>query len=1747
MKPIQDKYPIFEANQVLTSRHLNEVFDYLNEQERLTRANLIGIGIECGLEIRLETNGNVKTIHLSHGCGVSSAGYILIEPEDLDLVSYQKYTLPLDIDYPQFKYESAGISVQFPLWELFPKGEPNTVLLGNINNFLDDKVVILFLELKNEGLRNCSPNNCDDKGNEVTATVKPLLIEKGNLEKIIAKANKLGTEYTATDLESVLLARLNLPDLRLPRYNVPNTAPVSSNDVLAAFHAVFQKNKLATNTGDALTATYKAFMPLVIETFPGDPFADFDQNFGFLDGIPTSTSQVRFLPYYFDFFDDLIQAYDEFRWKAASLMCACCPPEDLFPRHLMLGMPDPSFATNPGIYRHDFLSSPAIKGCEERKAEVIQLFSRLVEMVNNFTNNPTPPVFANFEVARKLMPVRITPSKLADVPISQKAIPYYYLQDGVPPLFQLWNVEKTRRNRANQNLSFRSDEYLPKAPIFVTAALKYDLEPYNFLRIEGHLGKKVVDVMDTLIAFKTDNRLPIDIIALRTGEFDARQAVDLSKEVCHFEDLEAIYDAFRDQFISSLGKTLASFYTRKISKVVSLADDFKASLIHSINPDFKVEPSTFGALLETHFASLSKSKTTKTAVLKRVAAVNIKDAFLSESAVIQATASYAEVLLDICNYLKDRLLSGFDLTAFRDLFNRLETLNAQFKTQINTADTEWNSLFNLLEAVRYANEMEAFRSIGEEYRKRLIEIKKQLFLSNYLLKNPGIQHKAGVPMGGTFILVYHDDPTPIRLLPNLAAGINSMKANFTKVGFATDSSETITKAFERLQVKGDAAQVDPDIQLILSEMSKQIVKPDFEIGKGIRIKTAEKIIAETVNEFADGTVIADFYLPYICCSDCSPIQYIMAKDPLNFSVNIGCNSSDKGAKVIVTPWGGTAPYKLKINNEDFKDQAAELLLKTGKYTLILRDSEGTLSDSQQIEIVAPLTLGLPNFDCGDGNQYVAVIEISGGTPPYTANKGKILNDKTFFGESLPGNTNIEIIITDSRKCTASVVLNHSCIPDLAFSVNIGCTSSKNEALVEILPTGGVEPYEFQIGQKDFAPLQEAVTLPSGLSTITVRDSVSTKVQQDITVPATLALIIVEFINDPRTKAYQARIQVSGGSAPYKSSTGKQISENEFITDPIPAGESGKFEVVDSKNCSFGTEIQNLSFTVNIECTNADDQAKVVVTPVGGTAPFKLKINDEDFKDLIDENFLSAGKYVLILSDSKDLLSASQQIEIPAHLSIGEPGFDCVGDNNEYVASFLITGGTQPYTAQPGNVSESNYFSNPLPGNTDIDIIVTDSRNCSATITINHSCVSDLTFSTTISCTSANNEAMVEIIPSGGVVPYQFQVGTNPVTTLSEAIALSPGTYSITLFDSVGTSVSNEVTIPAMLELNIAEFICDKETKTYTARIQVSGGTAPYKSKAGEITSENEFVTNPIPDGELIIFEVVDGKKCSRSIEVQHICDEPCQLPCEGQSRKCAYRLWLQPPVDGTEYIEYNQLENLKLRYNGKPVDLPDANQLLQIPVDALNKNFVNAMTQTIGKLNEIIRNVLNEMFGDVGKTRLAITYEPSEGDPFGILWIEYFVCESFNLEFDYMFQKPEQDLKLRFRYTNEPDEAGNPFNGTISTNFGMNNERNVVPAFDCRERNQCVGSDFANLCLEKIGNPDFSIRQMDNSFFNLTSITKNKTLVSWVWDIINTTAQEPFYTGESLDAIIPKPIGIVRLTVINKNGCFAFIDKGIEQ
>src|SRR5690606_26302054 len=51
------------------------------------------------------------------------------------------------------------------------------------------------------------------------------------------------------------------------------------------------------------------------------------------------------------------------------------------------------------------------------------------------------------------------------------------------------------------------------------------------------------------------------------------------------------------------------------------------------------------------------------------------------------------------------------------------------------------------------------RALKAAYRRRLRELQLLTNLLHYARKHPGMEHKAGVPKGGTFIVVYHETPS----------------------------------------------------------------------------------------------------------------------------------------------------------------------------------------------------------------------------------------------------------------------------------------------------------------------------------------------------------------------------------------------------------------------------------------------------------------------------------------------------------------------------------------------------------------------------------------------------------------------------------------------------------------------------------------------------------------------------------------------------------------------------------------------------------------------------------------------------------------------------------------------------------------------------------------------------------------------------------------------------------------------------
>jgi len=1202
MQPLQDQFPVFEANQVLSSSSLNNIFNYLDEQERLTRANLIGIGIVCGLECKLLT-GAKTTISIAKGCGVSSQGYLFVQPDDIILTAYREnYTLPADLDYLPFRISP---TVQYPLWELFSDGTSNTTPLDNITGFLDDKAVLLFLELKKSGLRNCSPNNCDGKGSEVTASLKHLLIKRDDLTAIIANGN----EQAASDPAALFQAAMALPDIKLPRFDVPSFSPISSNDIYAAYVNVFAPVNLAQTTGTALSATYTAFKPLLVDMYPADPFSNFSTVYAFLDKTPVSSDQVYFLQYYYDFFDDLLRAYDEFRHLAASLLCTCCPSDALFPRHLPLGLlrPDPGY--QPDVFRQEFRASSALGACKQQLSVARKLFQRLVEMTGQFTDTPALPKLKRGVFYIRDPQIRVTPSNIGNRPLADRAIPYYYQETGVPPLYQVWNPEKTAGNRANQNLSYRYDEYVPAAPPFVSAPLAYDLEPYNFLRIEGHLGKNYQSVLRTLLYLKSANRLPIECIALRSGYYDATQSVDLSKESAVFQDLETLYSALKAELLTTLVEGLIYLYNIPIPNFNNMAllavnnntglpgGTPKNAVLQSLAPYYQFPAASVGAWFEKYFANLDASPfiaVNPNAINPTVmAGLYAELVSATGTATNELPSAYYPDAIGIYYFTKlaETLPASLDLLNYADFENKFMNLQGIMRyfgslpviqpgADSNSSPVE-EDLIDHFDEVLFTCKLEPIKAVYDEYLNRINTLRRKEFFSEFLLDHPGIQHKAGTPLGGTFIIVYHQQPP---VLMDMVSNVNVASNRATPI-IANTFNAALTANLSNIRGLSSAISrisnnsilaLNPDIGLILGAVSGQISSNGTDAPAVNSSDPLTAIIATAVAGLVDGTVIADFYLPYRVSSDNVGVQYVLPKITPHFGCSAGCPDSNGIAPVTITANGGLPPYEIKIDAQDYVPLSDTVNLAVGVHTLVIRDAEYAESINQSVTIAAPISFTDISYTCKADMTYTATFTVSGGTPPYTAvnptDATAVSGSYSYTSRSINSGEALTIAFVDSNQCSGNVVLTKTCQPTPNFSYKLGCPNTDGVAPVTITATDGLPPYEIKIDDQNYAALSDAINFTGGEHTVTIRDSAQTEsIPQTITIGPPITFGPVQYTCDDAGTAYTATFTVIGGAPPYTVVNPSDASAvpggNSYTSRPIKSRTRLKVEILDSNQCS----------------------------------------------------------------------------------------------------------------------------------------------------------------------------------------------------------------------------------------------------------------------------------------------------------------------------------------------------------------------------------------------------------------------------------------------------------------------------------------------------------------------------------------------------------------------------------------------------
>ncbi len=1111
-------YPIFEADQILTSGHLNDLVVYLEEQERLTRNKLIGIGIACGLELKYAGGRGRKATAISKGVGVTSEGFLVVMDETICThIREKEYTDP--VDYPDLK--GMKLMEMLTAEEAALEESKDVSPLSTVSeNFLQEKAVLLYLEKLDEDLKNCIPEDCNDKGKKRIFTIRKLLVEKADLRALISAKEGYRNAQTETTLAQDVNGAFYLPEIGMQKVVVPAAHGVSFSSLQGVFNSAIVNG--IPQMVSALSKSERVAARL-FQDVKGIKYNESTLRSGFEEAYKKTLSEnAAHQQYFYDFLCDLADAYDEFREHAFDLLSICCPNESLFGCHLMLGDALPTGDCAPSVYRHGWYPSPILDTPNHLHEKVKCLFDRLFLILENFR------IPSDFDI-------EITPSKSTMYPLSQRAQPFYYSDNSENELQQNWDYESKRRCKNRIGISKFSERFANRVPLkslVATRRLTGRMAENDFFRIEGHIGENYRNALQEIQGQRDQFGLAFDIVAVKLGrQPDAKTRAELTQEYqCSFQDLDAQYARLRQEMLCFLTKESNYFadieYNPKSGgsstgsgaaagagdlksppkntgkAVFDYTDYSKYSHKYYQPPSGGITGGGQGFAMKKAATGQGKSGTVGELVMSNF--INTNSYVYNVSNILNevlvspwgaATFDYGTILLriqyplqmialieDAVQAIPDDLYE-LDYDDFKAVYVKLLDKAKEFKAKIeeNLASDDFQAVGNEedisdhLDRFVFDCNLMGFQVMYSEYRARVDKIEKQSLLSEYAKTHRGLEHTAGVPKGGTFVLVYHDENTASRPstgrpkfdLDELTAGFSgtafdrgnilagtNLRANTPKTEL---KKSAIPERFELVEAAAESSFRPKDISRNpLENIGNFVLNPALNFNFDL---------SRLVNK----TVVADFSLPYICCSDCPPVSYVFpqTKASLSLPKNVFCTPDSEGEKYpfIVSPEGGVVKGTGVSEEEGrFVFDPSDAAVQAGmqRFTYEVEGKTAELSVEVLATPEAKFELTEKNIQTLDGLAFLSIQNESQNADSFTWDvNGKLFTDRDLqlipisnIGDKLT----VKLTATN-RACfdTEEKTLGVAAEP-LVFDTENGgrtfCADSKTEVKFITKPAGG---------------------------------------------------------------------------------------------------------------------------------------------------------------------------------------------------------------------------------------------------------------------------------------------------------------------------------------------------------------------------------------------------------------------------------------------------------------------------------------------------------------------------------------------------------------------------------------------------------------------------------------------------------------------------------------------------------------------
>lgn len=401
--------------------------------------------------------------------------------------------------------------------------------------------------------------------------------------------------------------------------------------------------------------------------------------------------------------------------------------------------------------------------------------------------------------------------------------------------------------------------------------------------------------------------------------------------------------------------------------------------------------------------------------------------------------------------------------------------------------------------------------------------------------------------------------------------------------------------------------------------------------------------------------------------------------------------------------------------------------------------------------------------------------------------------------------------------------------------NVTCNGGSNGSAT-VIAYGGKKPYKY-----NWAPPSDTNATDTGLIegsyVCTVADAAGDTVRDTIKIsqPTPVAVTVVDSNTTCGKSNGEAMASVSGGTSPYAYLWNTSPAQTTASAGNLTAG-TYTLIVTDKNKCS-ATATTTIGASsapyISVKVTPSNcgaSNGKAVTTVTGGTTPYIYSWNNGDNQPTADS--LKAGTYIVIVTDKKGC-SSFKGITVsdtngPSITVSSVTNILCNGASTG-AASVTVSGGVSPYQYLWSNGATTSGVSGLSAG--PYQVTVTDAFGCNDIKTIDITTPTALTISdssTQAGCGLSNGSASVTV--SGGVPGYSYMWNTGATTSSINNVAA--GTYSVTVTDTNGCSISGQASVsntsgPVVTIDSIVNEDCTAGTSG-SISVTTTGGTPPYQ-------------------------------------------------------------------------------------------------------------------------------------------------------------------------------------------------------------------------------------------------------------------------------------------------------------------------------